>query len=161
MKILKEMIPYLVIIIVVVMIRIFLITPVCVDGDSMNPTLKDGQVLILNKFDHHFERFEIVVLDFLDEKLVKRVIGLPGDKLEYKNSTLYINDKEVKEDFIDVYTSDFSLKDIGYATVPDGYYFVVGDNRNNSLDSRSFGLVSKDNIEGSVKISLIPFKKVN
>lgn len=161
MKILKEFVPYIIIIVVVGMIRTFLVTPVWVDGDSMNPTLKDRQILILNKFDHSYERFEIVVLDFMNDKLIKRVIGLPGDKIEYKNNILYINDKKVDENFEHKVTPDFSLKDIGYDVVPDGYYFVVGDNRTNSLDSRTFGFVKKNDIEGSVKLGLIPFKNLS
>jgi len=161
MKFIKEVIPYIVIIVVVTMIRTFLVTPVWVDGVSMNPTLDDRDILILNKYDTEYERFEIVVLNFMDEKLIKRVIGLPGDTIHYKDNNLYINGEIVEEDFLHKDTPDFSLKDIGYEVVPEGYYFVVGDNRTDSLDSRTFGFVKKDDIDSTVKVSLWPFGKVN
>lgn len=161
MKFIKEVIPYIVIIVVVTMIRTFLVTPVWVDGVSMNPTLDDRDILILNKYDTEYERFEIVVLNFMDEKLIKRVIGLPGDTIHYKDNNLYINGEIVEEDFLHKDTPDFSLKDIGYEVVPEDYYFVVGDNRTDSLDSRTFGFVKKDDIDGTVKVSLWPFGKVN
>ena len=161
MKFVKEIIPYIIIIVVVTMVRTFLVTPVWVDGVSMNPTLDDRDILILNKYDTKYERFEIVVLNFMDEKLIKRVIGLPGDTIHYKDNKLYINGEIVEENFLHKDTPNFSLKDIGYEVVPENYYFVVGDNRTDSLDSRTFGFVKKDDIDGTVKVSLWPFGKVN
>jgi len=159
MKYLKELLPYLITIIVVVLIRSFIITPVKVDGTSMVPTLIDNQVLLLEKFDHNYQRFDIVVLYYNDERLVKRVIGLPGETVSYKNNKLYINNKEVKEDFIDVNTRDFELSDIGETIIPEGKYFVVGDNRGSSTDSRIIGLISKEDIHGKIVFSLYPFNR--
>ena len=94
MKIVKELIPYAVIILVVVLIRTFIATPVIVSGSSMDPTLKNGQVLILNKLIKKFTRDDIVVIDARisgkKERIVKRIIGLPGETLEYKDGFLYI-----------------------------------------------------------------------
>lgn len=158
MKYIKELVPYIIIIIVVVLLRTFIITPVRVNGPSMNSTLNDGDVLLLEKYDTDFQRFDIVVLKYNGEKLVKRVIGLPGETIEYKDNTLYINNKKINEPFLVEETEDFSLKKLGYDKIPDGYYFVVGDNRDNSLDSRFIGLIPKDTMEGKVVFRLFPFK---
>lgn len=158
MKLVKELIPYIIIIIVVVLVRSFIITPVKVDGPSMEKTLYDGDILLLEKYDKDYERFDVVVLKYNNDKLVKRVIGLPGDRVEYKHDTLYINGEEIEESFIDEKTENFSLKELGYNVIPEGYYFVVGDNRNNSLDSRYIGLLKKDDIEGKVIFRIFPFK---
>ena len=72
MKIVKELIPYVIIVIIVVLLRTFIITPVRVDGDSMNPTLIDGEIMLLNKFDKTYNRFDIVVVNYGDTKLIKR-----------------------------------------------------------------------------------------
>lgn len=158
MKLVKELIPYIIIIIVVVLVRSFIITPVKVDGPSMEKTLYDGDILLLEKYDKDYERFDVVVLKYNNDKLVKRVIGLPGDRVEYKHDTLYINGEDIEESFIDEKTENFSLKELGYNVIPEGYYFVVGDNRNNSLDSRYIGLLKKDDIEGKVIFRIFPFK---
>lgn len=159
----KEWISYIVIIVVVVLIRTFIATPVMVDGTSMVPTLVDNQILILYKLSKNYNRFDIVVIDHevrgKEEKLVKRVIGLPGEYVEYKDSKLYINKKEVKEDFIDVETEDWSLAKLGYLEIPEGYYFVVGDNRGDSSDSRILGLIHEKEIKGKIKFSLFPFSR--
>lgn len=159
MKFLKEVIPYVVIIVVVVLIRSFVITPVQVDGQSMYPTLDDNEILILKKYDKSYERFDIVVFDYNDSKLVKRIIGLPGETVSYKNNELYINNQKIDDVELDEITDDFDLSDLGYTVIPKDYYFVLGDNRNNSIDSRRIGLVSSDNILGTTSFSIFPFDK--
>ena len=154
----KEWISYIVIIVTIILIRTFIATPV-----SMVPTLVDNQVLVLYKLDKNYKRFDIVVIDHEinneNEHLVKRVIGLPGEYVEYKDSKLYVNKKEVKEDFIKVETDDFSLAKLGFLEIPENYYFVVGDNRGDSSDSRVLGLIPKKEIKGKVVFSLFPFKR--
>lgn len=159
-QVIKEMMPYVIILLVVILIRLWIITPVIVDGSSMSSTLKDNDILLLKKYDHSFERFDIVVVDFIGEKLIKRVIGLPGEHIEYKNSKLYINGKKIDEKFINQTTEDFKLEDIGYSKIPKNMYFIVGDNRNNSQDSRIIGLIPKEDIEGTVTFRLWPFGSV-
>lgn len=156
MKIFKEIIPYIVIIVVVVLIRSFIVTPVQVDGSSMKPTLKNNDVLILKKYDKNYKRFDVVVLYSGVGRLIKRVIGLPGETVEIKNNKLYINDKLVKQNFkTNTETSDFNK-----VKVPKGKYFVMGDNRNNSTDSRFIGFIDKKDIKGKVKLRIFPFNKI-
>ena len=94
------------------------------------------------------------------ERLVKRIIGLPGETVEYKNNTLYINGKEMEEPFINTNTDDFNLNELGYDKIPENYYFVVGDNRGSSLDSRMIGLINKKDLQGTIKLSITGFKFV-
>lgn len=157
MKILKEIIPYIVILVIVVFIRTYIITPVIVSGTSMNNTLHDGDILLLNKFDKSYNRYDIVVFDFEDSKLVKRIIGLPGETVEYKDGILYIDGKETIDSFAPI-TNDFKLSQLNITIIPENYYFVMGDNRNNSSDSRIIGLVSKNDIDGTTNFSLWPLK---
>lgn len=160
-NIVKEIIPYVVIILLVVLLRSFVITPVQVEGASMDPTLEDNEILLLKKYDHNFERFDIIVFNYNGSRLIKRVVGLPGDYVEYKDNKLYINDKRVKEDFIGTEkTNDFKLEELGFDVIPKGHYFVMGDNRNNSTDSRVIGLVKEEDIYGSTNLSLFPLSKI-
>lgn len=164
-KFIKEVLPYIVIIIIVLLIKKFLFSPIRVIGPSMNHTLLDGDIMILDKISYRFndiERFDIVVIKTNKTKIIKRVIGLPGDKIEYKDNKLCINGEYVKEDFLDKNTKtyDFTLYDLtGYETIPEGYYFVMGDNREESSDSRIIGLISKKNIEGHAKYTIFPFRR--
>lgn len=162
-KFIKELIPYIVIIVAVVLIRTFIITPVIVSGDSMVPTLKNKQLLLLNKIDYHFnniDRFDIVVIKVDKNEIIKRVIGLPGETIEYRNNSLYVDGHELTSDY-NFATDDFTLKSIcNCDKIPQDKYLVLGDNRAVSADSRIIGLIDKKDIEGSVQISLWPIKKV-
>ena len=165
-KILKELYPYVIIVVVVVLFRTFIATPVRVDGSSMDSTLKDGDILILNKLNNSYERFDVVVvevtIDGRESKLVKRIIGLPGESIKYKDNELYIDEKKV-EDVAPERNRNFTLKEIyNIDSIPDNYYFVMGDNRNNSRDSRDYtvGLIKKENIIGTTTIRLFPFNKI-
>ena len=159
MKFLKEIFPYIIIFLVVVIIRTFIATPVVVSGSSMDHTLSDGQILLLKKYDKQYERFDIIVFDYQGEKLVKRIIGLPGETVEYLNGKLYINDIEVEDEFSSI-TNNFNLGYLDLDIIPEGYYFVLGDNRPKSSDSRLIGLINQEDIEGSTNFSIWPFKKI-
>ena len=160
-KIIKESIPYIVIIFTVILIRTFVITPIRVDGMSMYSTFNDGDILFLEKYDKKYERFDIVVFRNGNDRLIKRVIGMPGETVEYKNNKLYINKKYIKEKFLtnNQTTYDFELKELGHKKIPKGYYFVLGDNRTNSTDSRILGLIKKEKIQGKANFTLYPFNK--
>ena len=156
-KNIKELIPYILIIIVVVVVKMFVVAPIRVNGPSMEDTLYNGDIMILDEISYRLgciERFDIVVVKYEDEYLIKRVIGLPGDKIEYKNNKLYINGKYVKEEFSHKKTEDFKSM-----TIPKDKYFVMGDNRVNSTDSRIIGVVSKKNIKGKTSLTLYPFDR--
>lgn len=162
-KVIKESIPYFIVVIIVILIRSFIITPALVDGDSMLPNLQDNNVIILNKLDYklnEIKRFDVVVVDFNGEKLIKRVIGLPGEYVEYKDNNLYVDGKMILENFKHKETNDFKLETIGYLSIPGDKYFVVGDNRTSSTDSRMIGLIDKENILGSVSFRLFPLNKI-
>ena len=159
MKLLKELIPYIIIIIAALLIRTFIFTPVKVDGASMYPTLEDGEILILKKYDKSYQRFEIAVIKHDNDMLVKRIIGLPGENVKYKNNKLYINGKKIEEPLY-LETENFSLSNLGYSKIPDDYYLVLGDNRYNSTDSRIFGLIKKEDILGTTSLRIWPLNKI-
>ena len=127
----------------------------------MYNTLDDGDILLLKKYDKTYSRNEIIVFNYQESRLVKRVIGLPGENVSYKNGKLYINNEEVIDNFSSI-THDFELSQLGFYIIPEGYYFVMGDNRGNSLDSRDFrvGLIKKENIVGNTIFRLFPFNKI-
>ena len=155
MKIIKEILPYVLIIIAVILIRTFIITPVRVDGASMDQTLEDGQILLLYKLSN-IDYGDIVVLD--EEKegeiIIKRIIGMPKDTVSIKDNTVYVNGEELEEDYAYGETSDYEEITLG-----DDEYFILGDNRPISKDSRYFGPVKEDEIIGKVIFRLWPFNK--
>lgn len=155
MKIIKELIPYIIIIVAVILIRTFIITPVRVDGASMDKTLENGQILLLYKLGN-IKRFDIVVLDeeIEDEIIIKRIIGMPNDTIEIKNGVLYINDEEIEEEYAYGQTSDYDKITLG-----EDEYFILGDNRPISKDSRYFGPVKEEEIIGKVIFRLWPINK--
>ena len=168
----KELVPYIIIIVVVIFVRSFVVTPVIVRGDSMDDTLEDGEVLLLSKISyyvHDIDRFDIVVIKDNDSDLIiKRVIGLPGDNVKYKDNKLYINDKVVSDDYGVGVTENFNLQDICMindddcvSKIPDDLYLVLGDNREVSADSRVKGLFSKDVILGKAVFRLWPVNKLS
>lgn len=159
MKWIKACIPYFVIILAVVLLRTFIVTPVQVDGSSMFPTLKDHDIILLKKYDKKYKYGDIVILNYLDSKLVKRIIGVPGDLIEVIDGTLYINQKKINDPYSHL-TSDFSLKQLGYDKIPSDYYFVMGDNRAASSDSRMIGLIKKSDILGTTSFRLFPFTSI-
>lgn len=155
----KEFWSYILIIVIVLIIRTFIVSPVRVDGNSMFTTLKNGEILLLKKYDKKIKRFDIVVFKNGSDKLIKRVIGLPGEHVAYKDNKLYINREFVEDVKLLTKTGDFELENLNVSVIPDNYYFVLGDNRTNSTDSRIIGLISINDIEGTVDFRLFPFDK--
>lgn len=138
----------------------FLFISAVVDGNSMYPTLHDGDrgfSFIITK-NIEIKRFDICVVDSdnLNYLLVKRVIGLPNETIEYKDNKLYVNGEYIKEDFLndDVLTYDFSI------TLGDDEYFCLGDNRTNSSDSRVYGAFSKEEIKSTKFLIYWPFSDI-
>ena len=159
----KPFLPYIIIIAVVLFIKAFIVTPIKVNGESMYPTLEEGDIMILNKTAYYFnkpERFDIVVVNMPDEYLIKRVIGLPGEHIEYKDNILYVDGKKVKENFKHGVTDDFNIEELGSDTIPLNTYLVLGDNRGNSLDSRELGFIREDQLLGKTGLIILPFNRI-
>ena len=154
----KEILSYIIIIVVVLLIKHYVITPIKVNGNSMNNTLKNKDIMILDKISYRFqeiERFDIVVIKKGNDYLIKREIGMPGETVEYKNNKLYINGKNIDEKFIHEKTNDFIMEE----KIPDDCYFVVGDNRPVSNDSRYIGVINKKDILGKTSLVIFPFSR--
>lgn len=160
---------FIVAFIIVGAVYIFLGRPFTVSGASMYPTLHNGDRMILSKIGE-INRFDIVVLKAPDENVeyIKRVIGMPGDTLELKQGVLYINGKKIEQPFINtealqkqtVFIDDFTLQSlIGETKIPEGKYFVMGDNRGVSRDSRMIGLIDRKAIEGKAVFTIWPMNQ--
>jgi signal peptidase I len=148
------------IIVVFILMGVFVVQPVVVEGTSMVPQLNDGERLLVNKLIYykiksvswgHIERGDIVVFWFPndpDKSYVKRVIGLPGETVEIRNGKVLINGKELNEEsYLDA-AHNRNLSNYPLKTIENHYYFVMGDNRDNSSDSRIWGLVPEKYIYG-------------
>lgn len=158
-NILKEIIPYIIILLIVLLVKKYLFTTILVNGDSMNDTLYENDVMILDKISYRnssIKRFDIIVANVSKTKLIKRVIGLPGEHVKYENNELYINNKKIEDKYGKGITYDFDLE---YESIPKGYYFVLGDNREDSLDSRSIGLIAEKDIIGHATFIIFPFNR--
>lgn len=158
----------LIAVVLAVIIRQFMFAPIIVDGVSMAPTLQDRDRMIVNKMGEP-ERFDIIVFQATEDKdYIKRVIGLPGDHIEYRNDTLYINGEAYEEPYLEKQkkqltdgplTYDFTLEEVtGETTVPEGELFVLGDNRRFSKDSRTIGTISMDQVIGEANILYWPLE---
>ena len=143
-------------------VRTLIFEPVRVDGQSMMDTLMDGEFMVATKFDYLLgnpERFDIVICHYpnTDRKYrVKRVIGMPGDKVYLKGDDLYINDELVEQPFP---LRANTLKDYYIEEVPEGQYVLLGDNRGNSRDTRDVGLIPRSMIKGHVRAVVFPFSR--
>lgn len=162
---LLDSIKFIIVIFVVLILFLYVVSITQVVGNSMYPTLQNQEVLVLNKAIYRFsdvKRRDIISLSYADTKyLIKRVVGLPGDTIEFRDNTLYINGEVYEEDYLgdDVITDDFSLQDIGYDVIPEDMYLVLGDNRQNSMDGRDIGLIKKSDIIGKIALRFWPINR--
>ncbi len=157
-KIIKEIYPYFLVILIVIVVKTYIFTPVIVNGKSMMNTLHDHDIMILDKVSAKvkgIERFDIVVIQTGNTKIIKRIIGLPGETIEYKENQLYINHKKIK----DTYGSDITY-DIPEQKIPENTYYVLGDNRTDSVDSRILGFIPKSDILGKATFIIYPFNRI-
>ena len=169
-------------------IRSLIFEPVRVDGASMDDTLANGEIMFVSKFDYSStwlslpwqsdedkekaprftiggdpQRFDVVICRYPgrgDTNFVKRVVGLPGDTVELRDGYLYVNGEKYDEPYINDEYRSGSLNTFGPVTVPEGHYFVMGDHRNNSNDSRSQGSLPRNMIIGHARTVLYPFSDI-
>jgi signal peptidase I len=159
-------------IVIALIARNFIFSPYTVHGESMMPTIQNDNRVLVSKLSD-IDRFDTIVFDApdSDDRYIKRVIGLPGDTVEMKNDTLYVNGKAYSEDYLNSvakqesisqhWTEDFTLEEkTGKKVVPEGYVFVLGDNRPISKDSRIFGLLSMKSIQGQAVFRFWPFNEI-
>ncbi len=152
----------LIAVVLAVIIRIFFLEVYLVDGSSMLPTLRNRERLIVNKFEYHFKEpqtGDVMIFSFSSERdFIKRVIGTPGDEVYIENGLIYVNGASLTEDYILKTTEGY----YGPVTVPEGHYFVLGDNRNNSTDSRhpSVGFVSEEKVKGKAFLVFWPLNYI-
>ncbi|HLR01961.1 MAG TPA: signal peptidase I [Virgibacillus sp.] len=141
-------------------LRTFVFATSIVEGESMDPTLENGERVIVNKFVYLFgepERGDIVIIQRPTKNYVKRVIGMPGETVKMENHSLYIDDKKYTERFINQDAIDHT-GNFGPVTIPDDSYFVMGDNRAISKDSRNgLGFIGEDTIIGRSEFVIFPF----
>ncbi len=151
-----------------IVLYLFIMTPHEVIGSSMYPTYKDGEYVMANKVLYKLsepKRGDVIIFKYSDtQDFIKRIIGLPGDQVMLKDGYIYINDKKLDEsNYLDstVYSNGGEFLHEGETvTIPEGEYFVCGDNRQHSSDSRTFGSIEKSNIKGKAWIVYFPFSNI-
>ena len=184
-EILSWILTILVAVIAALVIRSIVFEPVRVDGSSMDDTLANGEIMFVSKFDYSStwlclpwqskeakekapritfggdpQRFDVVICRYPgrgDTNFVKRVVGLPGDTIELKEGYLYVNGEKYDEPYINDEYRSGPLNTMSAREVPEGKYFVMGDHRNNSNDSRSVGAIDRNMIIGHVRQVVYPF----
>lgn len=159
-------------ILIAIICREFIFTPTTVLGESMSPTFENRDKIVVSKTSK-IQRFDVIVFNAPDnkgERYIKRVIGLPGDRIQMKDDILYINGEAFFEPYLEEnkeeniqnkLTEDFTLQEkYGVAEVPTNMLFVMGDNRLISNDSRIFGFISYESVIGEVKFRFYPFQEI-
>lgn len=149
-------------VVAVVLVRTFVVQPFVVSGASMEPTFYNGNYLLVDEMTYHFrspERGEVIVFRYpgdLSSFYIKRIIGLPGDRVVLKDNTVSVYENGEKRVLNENYLLGHPTSGSFDITVPQGEYFVMGDNRNFSFDSRSWGPLPKGDIVGVVRLRLWP-----
>ncbi|MGF3072788.1 signal peptidase I [Facklamia sp. P12945] len=143
--------------IVLMMLRLFIFSVYKVEGASMMNTFEQNDIVIGSQITK-IDRFDIVVFNVPEKKkkYIKRVIGLPGDTIEYIDNILYINGEKIDEPYL----TDQVTQDLKVDSIPEGYLYCLGDNRKSSVDSRKIGLIPEKNLLSKIKIILFPFDKL-
>lgn len=154
---------------VMVMIYLFIMSPQEINGQSMDPTFHNGEYILTNKVEYKFEepkRGDIVIFKSPRNKdidYIKRVIGLPGERVKLENNAFYINGTRLDETaYLDPGIIIFGgsyLTEGSEIVVPEGKYFVAGDNRPHSSDSREFGPIAKEDFIGKALLRYFPFDR--
>lgn len=149
-----------------VILIVFIYQPVKVEGTSMMPGLTDQERIFVNKYEYrlgpnNIHRGDLVVFHYPKdprESYIKRVVGLPGDMVQIVQGEVYVNSRKLDEPYVlDAYRDHDSMDP---QLVPADDYFVLGDHRNSSSDSRSWGFVGRDGIYGKAVLVYWPFEKI-
>ena len=156
-------------VLIAVVLIVFIYQPVKVEGTSMTPTLQNDERIFINKFTYRFglasiARGDTVVFWYPQDttkSYIKRVIGVPGDRVRVEGGQVYVNGQLLDEDYVPPINRDSaSWKDGEEQIVPVDKYFVLGDHRNSSSDSRTWGYVPRDNIYGQAVFVYWPLDKI-
>lgn len=151
--------------IAVLVIKAFVVEAYVVRGASMEPTLKDGERLLLEKVSKRlggFARGDIIVFRYPEDPsklFIKRIIALPGDTFCIKGDRVYVNGQELKEDYVPKAFHGFDV--VTPTVIPEGHYFVMGDHRTDSLDSRRWGTVDEGKIIGKALVRFWPITRAH
>lgn len=151
---------------VIYLIHLFVMSIFVVSGASMEPNFQEKEYLAVNKITpilNHLQRGDVVVFKFpgeLEEKYIKRIIGLPGETIEIKNNTVHINGKKLIESYLPNTFETAPLENQTKWTLKEKEFFVLGDNRENSNDSRVWGPLPQENLIGKISFIILPFIKI-
>lgn len=156
---------YVICVAVVLLLSNFVAKPVVIRGTSMNPTLENFDFALSNRLSivlgGEIERFDIVVVQSEEGEIVKRVVGIPGDTISYVNGVLSVNGTQIEEDYIiDDPKKHHADMDVYEVTLGLDEYFLMGDNRTGSTDSRYFGPFHRSDIISKDLLVLFPFNRI-
>jgi len=164
----KEIIKVLLIALIVVLpVRILIAQPFIVSGSSMDPTFENGDYLIVDQLSYRFgdpERLDVVIFKYPKDPnkfFIKRIIGLPGETVSINNGSVSINSDNMEEMVLNEKYVVHTRKDTVTVFLEEDEYYVMGDNRSASLDSRSWGPLPSENVVGKAMVRLLPISKFN
>lgn len=149
--------------VLLVVLHLFVVQISIVRGQSMEPSLVEGDRLVVDRLSYQLggvDRFDVVILRYPNDPsvdFVKRIVGLPGDRVQLVGGQVFVNGVRVAEDFLHVPDHD----DTREVLVPQGHYYVLGDNRPISCDSREFGLVPFEYLKGKVRVRFWPLARMS
>lgn len=146
-------------VLIIILINIFGVRICVTVGHSMDPTLHDRELLIMNVQDKTPERYDIIVFKKNGEQLIKRVIGLPGEHIQIIDNDIYINEEKIK-DAVNINMQKYGVLREG-VTLGENEYFAMGDNRNGSYDCRRFGPIKQNTITGVIQWRFPSFLKID
>jgi signal peptidase I len=144
--------------IITLFVSLYLISFAMVQGNSMQPTINSGDILLVDKVSSRYERFDVVIIEVPGDAIIKRIIALPGETVQIRDGLIHINGNQI-DDVVDI-QMEFAGTAFEPLTLKEGEYFVLGDNRNDSKDSRykDIGTIREDQIVGRAMFSIIPPK---
>lgn len=153
MKTLKKYKFFILMLVIIILFRTFVLERIIISGESMSPTLNDGNVVWAWK-NPTPDRNDIVIIRINGKLYIKRIVGMPEETVEIKNGKVLINGVELQEEFEVMKSEEQKIQ------LKENEYFVLGDNRNNSTDSRLWGAIDKEQITGEVVFKFFPFWKM-